>query len=232
MIALLQYNWSHTAAMFGNYIHSSLSAGFAAFGVELAVIWLSWRLGQLKNFEGRVFLSVPGITLIAVIIMSMVANWSEGFKVKHGVALTSTTIQAVDWMDIVFGVVATVFASAIVFALSEVLSGDSKKLAPKQTKTNIEINAISEKDDKPRICVVEAEAEPLQNTTKISKIYKNKQKSDKEVIFVKYIQENPDASYRDIINNTGIVSNVSQIKPLAESLGYHKNGNGWEKING
>lgn len=232
MIALLQYNWAHTASMFQNYIADQISAKYAAFGVELAVIWFSWRLGQLKSLEKRVFISIPGITLICVMLVSMVANWSEGFKVKHEIALTSQTIQLVDWMDIVFGILATVMVSAIVFALSEVLSGDSKKLAPKQIKTANDPIAVSEKEVGPRICVVEPEPIPNTKATKTTENYKYKPKSDKENVFIKYIQENPNATYRDIINNTGVVSNVSQVRPLAESLGYHKNGNGWEKLDG
>lgn len=231
MIALLQYNWAHTASMFQNYIADQSSARYAAFGVELAVIWFSWRLGQLKNLEKRVFISIPGITLICVMLVSMVANWSEGFKVKHGIALTSQTIQLVDWMDIVFGILATVMVSAIVFALSEVLSGDSKKLAPKQIKTANDSVAVSEKEIGPRICVVERESIPNTKITETPESYKHKPKNDKENVFIKYIQENPYASYRDIVKNTNVVSNVSQIKSLAEGVGYHKNGNGWEKTN-
>ena len=103
LVCLLQYNWSHTAAMFGNYIENKIQAGIAAFGIEIAVIWLSWRLGQRKKNDNRVFLSVPGITLIGVIIMSMVANWSQGFYVSHGQKLTSQTLSQLNWMDVVFG---------------------------------------------------------------------------------------------------------------------------------
>jgi len=47
--------------------------------------------------------------------------------------------------------------------------------------------------------------------------------------FAVFVQENPLAGYREIVQNVGL-SSTSGVKPLAEACGYAKNGSGWERV--
>ena len=48
--------------------------------------------------------------------------------------------------------------------------------------------------------------------------------------FAVFVQDNPLAGYREIVQNVGL-SSTSGVKPLAEACGYKKNGVGWERVN-
>lgn len=51
LIALLLYTWTHTGALLARYVEPDKVGYICAFGVELAVVSLSLRIGDLRRSE-------------------------------------------------------------------------------------------------------------------------------------------------------------------------------------
>lgn len=173
---------------------------------------------------------MSGVALMMVVVVSAAANLSEGFYVRYETEMTLNSFASIDWIQFGISVMATLLISIIVFALSEVLSGDSRKAL----STFAEIPHVVHKDSS---AVISQICPPVATkvTTEIverSKITERpKTQPDKSAVLKEYILKNPNATYRDITANTPI-TNIAAIKPLAQQIGYTKTPNGWTHTNG
>lgn len=123
LFSLLTYTWLHTGALLARYIEPSQAGYVAAFGIEVAVVGLSLRIGDLKRSkqDARFFVGV----LIAVVIVSAFANIAEGFAALNSdTLLTVETVQSLDPIQAVIGLTATGLISVIVLAMSEIIGTD------------------------------------------------------------------------------------------------------------
>lgn len=137
LFALLTYTFVHTGGLLSEYVEPYQVGYIAAFGIEAAIITMSIRLGKLlrqlahDGYQGReTWLSFiwQGLTLLFVLAVSAIANIVEGHKVKHGVELTLTTIQNLDGLQILIGLVATGVIPVVVLAMTEIVSGEVKAM--------------------------------------------------------------------------------------------------------
>lgn len=232
MLCLLLYSWKHTGDLLARHINPMQIGYICALGIELSVVWLSWKLGKTHTLK-----SMSGVALMMVVVVSAAANLSEGFYVRYETEMTLSSFASIDWIQFGISVMATLLISIIVFALSEVLSGDSKKAL----STFVEIPHVVHKDSIAAI----SQTSPViaLNTTTQSKVNESKSKLnettnetkrkqfDKPTVLKEYILQNPNATYRDITANTPI-TNIAAIKPLAQQIGYTKTPNGWTHTNG
>lgn len=143
LLALLAYTMVHTGALLARYIHPSQFGYVAAFGIELAVVGLSLRIGDLKRSkqDARFFVSV----LIAVVIVSALANIAEGFAaINNDTLLTVETIQRLDPVQAVIGLAATGLISLIVLAMSEIIGTDITQAVKQSAKDDKQVATLKQ----------------------------------------------------------------------------------------
>lgn len=128
LVALLLYTWTHTGALLARYVEPDKVGYICAFGVELAVVSLSLRIGDLRR-SGQTAGLFVGV-LVAVLVVSALANIAEGYAAMYdGQLLTLDRIHTLDRLQALFGLSATGLISVIVFALSDIIGSDVRRAA-------------------------------------------------------------------------------------------------------
>lgn len=122
LVALLVYTLMHTGTALANYVQPAYVGFVAAFGIELSIVSLSLRIGELRQRrqDTKFFVFV----LLAVVVVSAVANVSEGFKTAYNEHLTVDNLAQLDIVQAAIGLAMTGLISLIVLALSEILGTD------------------------------------------------------------------------------------------------------------
>lgn len=123
LLALLVYTMVHTGSLLARYINPPQVGYIAAFGIEVAVVGLSLRIGDLKRSKQNTgfFYGV----LLAVVIVSAFANVAEGFAaLNNDSLLTLETVSRLDPIQAIIGLTATGLISVIVLAMSEIIGTD------------------------------------------------------------------------------------------------------------
>ncbi len=127
LVALLLYTWKHTGSLLAHYVHPAGIGYVCAFGIELAIVSLSLRIGQERRngATGAGFL----VVLVAVLVVSAFANVAEGYATAYGTTLTLRSMAGIDPLQAVIGIAATGLISVIVFALADIIGMDVRKAA-------------------------------------------------------------------------------------------------------
>ncbi len=212
LVCLLVYTWSHTAGLLSAYADPPAVGYIAATGVEIAVVWLSLRIGQARNRGKR----ARGLTLVLVAVagVSVLANVANGYEVAFGQVFTGVNVRSVDWLQAFVGVVATALIPALVFAIANVIGADAREAERKQ-------QTIAHKQS---VAVPDA---PEQNAAPFMGEQERVQSEQTpEQWFSDLVTANPDASYREI--GAAMRRSIATVKPLADRAGWRKNGHGWE----
>lgn len=133
LAALLVYTWTHTGALMARYVQPAAIGYICAAGVELAVVSLSLRIGDLRRSgqSARLFVAV----LVAVLVVSALANVAEGYATLYGALLTVAAIGRLDLLQAVIGVSATGLISVVVFALADIIGSDVRRAASRAERT-------------------------------------------------------------------------------------------------
>ena len=132
LVGLLSYTFTHTGGLLSKYIDPLQVGYLAAFGIELAIVSLSLRIGDLHR-TGQNAWFFYGV-LIVTLVVSAIANVAEGFYVNKSLDLTYETIGQIDPVQGVIGLAATGLVPLIVFALSEIIGTDVNLTAQLMTK--------------------------------------------------------------------------------------------------
>lgn len=166
LIALLTYTLVHTGGLLARYIEPALIGYVAAFGIEASVVSLSLRIGELrKSRQSTTFFL---FVLVAVVIVSAIANIAEGFETSTGDKLTINNLSQLDVVQAVTGLTATGLISLIVLALSEIVGTDVAQTMKvvqkeqKQAEKDIEQQQQRDKTDKARQVVFDKIADRRQ----------------------------------------------------------------------
>jgi hypothetical protein len=122
LTALLAYTLVHTGGLLARYIHPAFVGYVAAFGIELSIVGLSLRIGDMRRARHNTGFFVA--VLVAVVLVSAVANVAEGFYALQGEVLTVRNVSQLDPVQSVILFLATGLISLIVFALSEIIGTD------------------------------------------------------------------------------------------------------------
>jgi hypothetical protein len=127
LAALLTYTLIHTGGLLARYIAPPAAGYAAALGIEIAIVSLSLRIGDLRksSLDYRFFLFV----LVSVVVVSALANITEGFHTYYNEPLTVTTVWQLDIIQAIVGLSATGLISLIVLALSEIIGSDVQTMA-------------------------------------------------------------------------------------------------------
>lgn len=236
LLALLTYTLVHTGGLLARYVHPPAIGYVAALGIEAAVVSLSLRIGELRRSRQSTgfFLFV----LIAVVVVSAVANIAEGFTAAQGEQLTSRSIQQLDPIQALIGLAATGLISLIVLALAEILGTDvdtavrqaerERKRLPAAastlpetvarpngpTATNAETSASIE-----RARAAKAEKDAISKVEALDNL-------------LHFVNENPDASLSHIGQriDRSKTTVANYVRELERDGRLQRNGEGWQVL--
>jgi uncharacterized membrane protein YhaH (DUF805 family) len=119
LFCMLTYNWMHTGSLLASYIEPEILGYLAAAGIELSVVGLSITIGTRKWHE----LETSGfyIVLVLVVIVSFLANVSQGYYTRYGSHITTQTVTNMDWLQGIIGLAATGLISVITMTMAEII---------------------------------------------------------------------------------------------------------------
>ena len=125
LVTLLAYTFWHTGGLLARYIAPGALGYVAALGIELAIVSMSLRIGELG---WRAPDAAPyKVTLILTLIVSALANVAEGHATKYGAELTRGALPALDPIQAIIGVSATALLSIVVYLLADIIGGDVQR---------------------------------------------------------------------------------------------------------
>lgn len=122
LFCLLTYTLVHTGALLGTYIRPVAVGYIAATGIEVAVVSLSLRIGNLKKVgrDTAFFIAV----LVAVVSVSALANMAEGHRVLYNAPFTVATFTNLDGIQAAVWFGSNGLISLVVMALSETIGSE------------------------------------------------------------------------------------------------------------
>ncbi len=236
LLALLTYTLVHTGGLLARYVHPAIIGYVAAFGVEAAVVSLSLRIGELRRTKQSTgfFLFV----LIAVVVVSAVANIAEGFTAVQDEALTLATVRTLDPVQAFIGLSATGLVSLIVLALAEILGtdvetavkqADKERKRPTTSKTTKAETAVSEEEPEAD------EGEEMNGLERARAVKAEKDaisRAEALELLLGFVAEHPDASLsrigRHISRSKSTVA--TYVQELQDAGQLRRNGEGWERL--
>ena len=119
LVLVLVYNFVHTGGLLASYVAPWWIGYVAAVGIELAVVGLSLQIGRRRrDKEATGFFY---FVLIAVVVVSALANMSQGHLQRYQTDITVETVTTIDVIQAVVGVAATALLSLIVMAMAEIV---------------------------------------------------------------------------------------------------------------
>lgn len=160
LAALLAYTWTHTGALMARYVHPGWVGYICALGVELAVVSLSLRIGDLRRSgqSARLFVAV----LVAVLVVSALANVAEGYATLYGSPLSLDAIGRLDVLQAVIGVSATGLISVVVFALADIIGSDVRRAAVRAERAERQAERPAVQSDAPAVQSDAPAVQPVQ----------------------------------------------------------------------
>lgn len=128
MLCLLAYTFWHTGGLLARYITPGVLGYVAAFGIELAVVAMAFRIGELgwTAPNARPF----KWTLAGVLGVSVLANLAEGYATRYTGDLVVGAVGQLDFIQGIIGVAATALLSVVVYALAEIVGADVTSVQP------------------------------------------------------------------------------------------------------
>jgi len=236
LLALLTYTLVHTGGLLARYVHPAVIGYVAAFGIEAAVVSLSLRIGELRRTKQS-----PGFflfVLIAVVVVSAVANIAEGFMAVQGATLTLATVRSLDPVQAFIGLAATGLVSLIVLALAEILGTDvetavkqadkERKRQPVSKTTRTETAVPTDYPDADNA----EESHSIERARAVKAEKDAVSRAEAMQMLLTFVAEHPDASLsrigRQIDRSKTTVSNY--VRELEEAGQLRRNGEGWELL--
>lgn len=145
ILCLLLFTWTHTGNLLAKYINPRALGFAAAAGIELTVIGLSIRIGDLRrqNLNTRFFWFALG----SVLFVSALANLSEGYSIRYGTDITLGSFRTIDGIQIALLLSANALISILIMALSEIIGQDVESAS----KKNLDAALKPYKDENKRL---------------------------------------------------------------------------------
>ena len=201
LVTLLAYTFWHTGGLLSRYIDPGWIGRVAAFGIELAIVSMSLRIGELgwTAPNARPYKWTLGLTLG----VSAFANLAEGHAAKYGAELTANAVPDIDIIQGVIGVSATALLSIVVYLLADIIGSDVHRPERQAERHPASAEQAEQKREQ------EPNGDPL----------------------VSWLLSNPAASYQDIAKHLGVSRSTAynRVDKLIEQGVIGKNGHGWEE---
>lgn len=122
LIMLLAYTGVHTANVLARYVQPPFIGWLAAFGIELTIALMAWRLARGKS-EGKANIFIVGALLFALFV-SMLANVDEGYRINYQDSLVIANLGKLDVFQGIVGLAVTGLIPVLVFAISEIVGSE------------------------------------------------------------------------------------------------------------
>ena len=143
LFGLLSYTFWHTSHWFGRYISPPDFGYGAAIGAELIIVMMSYKLAKSRSGGFLYF------ALIGALFISAWANYYEGFATYHRTEPNTITWWAnFDIILFVSSLLATGLISLLVFAVTDILSGDVTTVSNKVEKVLQSFEQAEQKPEK------------------------------------------------------------------------------------
>ena len=203
LVCLLTYTWTHTGGLLAEYVNPAFVGYIAALGIELSIVGLSLRIGELKRsgLDARFFVA----TLIAVVTVSALANIAMGYAVKFGEPLTVANVGQLDIVQAVVSLAATGLISLVTFALAE-LVGQDVSAAVKVSSQSVKPAAVTVPTVTPDVLSAEkvtALSTPIEQARAVKADIDTQQKAAAVDALVSYLTSNPDATVSELARVIG-----------------------------
>ncbi len=203
LVCLLSYTWTHTGGLLAEYVNPAFVGYVAALGIELSIVGLSLRIGELKRsgLDARFFVA----TLIAVVTVSALANIAMGYAVKFGEALTVSNVGKLDIVQAVVSLAATGLISLVTFALAE-LVGQDVTAAVKVSSKSVKPAAVTVPQVTTDVLNTEALTAfpmPIEQARAVKGDSDAQQKAAAIDALVTYLTSNPDATVSELARVIG-----------------------------
>ena len=207
LICLLSYTWTHTGGLLAEYVNPAFVGYIAALGIELSIVGLSLRIGELKRsgLDARFFVA----TLIAVVTVSALANIAMGYAVKFGEPLTVANVGQLDIVQAVVSLAATGLISLVTFALAELVGQDvsaAVKVSSKSVKpATVTVPTVTLREDQRVLSTegVTALSTPIEQARAVKADSDTQQKAAAVDTLVSYLRSNPDATVSELARVIG-----------------------------
>jgi DNA-binding transcriptional ArsR family regulator len=185
------------------YVNPPFVGYIAALGIELSIVGLSLRIGELKRsgLDARFFVA----TLIAVATVSALANVAMGYSVKFGEPLTVANVGQLDIVQAVVSLAATGLISLVTFALAE-LVGQDVSAAAKVSSKSVKPAAVPVPTVTPELSNTEALTVypmPIEQARAAKGDSDTQQKAAAVDAMVSYLTSNPDATVSELARVIG-----------------------------
>ncbi len=224
LFSLLAYTFAHTGELLSIYVRPLAIGYVAALGIELAVVSLSLRIGDLRRANQRVgfFLFV----LVSVVGVSALANIASGFAVSEGARLTVQNVARLDVLQAIIGLSSTGLISLIVLALSEIIGTDVQAAVRRAERAGARL-AIPEQSER-----TEPASVPTANALQTVNAERAASKQAALNALVSYLIEHPNASLSEA--GTAIGKGKSTVSGYIDELTaagrLNKNGHGYQVL--
>jgi Trp operon repressor len=149
LVCLLAYTLMHTGATLATYVDPPFVGFVCAFGVELSIVSLSLRIGELRKTKQNATFFY--FVLVAVVVISALSNVNEGYLTAYGKSLTLSNLSQLDIVQTIVGLSATALISLVTLSLSEIVGVDVNETV----KLSDKANRIATKNDDKSSFVVE-----------------------------------------------------------------------------
>jgi hypothetical protein len=203
LVCLLAYTWTHTGGLLAEYVNPAFVGYIAALGIELSIVGLSLRIGELKRsgLDARFFVA----TLIAVVTVSALANVAMGYSVRFGEPLTVANVGQLDIVQAVVSLAATGLISLVTFALAE-LVGQDVSAAVKVSSRNVKLTAVTMPTVTPDVSSTEgvtALSTPIEQARAVKADSDTQQKAAAVDTLIAYVTDHPDATVSELARVIG-----------------------------
>jgi hypothetical protein len=203
LVCLLSYTWAHTGGLLAEYVNPPFVGYIAALGIELSIVGLSLRIGELKRsgLDARFFVA----TLIAVVTVSALANVAMGYSVKFGEPLTVANVGQLDIVQAIVSLAATGLISLVTFTLAE-LVGQDVSAAVKVSSKSAKPAAVTVPTVTPDVLStvgVTALSTPIEQARAVKADSDTQQKAAAVDALVTYLTSNPDATVSELARVIG-----------------------------
>ena len=225
LFGLLAYTFTHTGALLSRYITPGWVGYLAALGIELAIVALSVRIGEIKKVGQNPWFFYG--VLIGVLVVSAIANLAEGFFVNQGVALTVNTAVEIDVIQAIIALTAPGLIPVIVFALSEIVGTDvnaAAKIVQKQRQA-----------ERPKVSAATG-IKPTPEQARLARGVKAEQdalsKGRRLDTLVDTLAQQPDVGPTRLATLVGVSRTTiySDLDELVNAGRLTKNGQGWQVV--
>lgn len=222
LIALLIYTLAHTGALLSRYVTPGYIGYICALGIEMSIVSLSLRIGDLRKSQQSTafFLFV----LVSVVVVSAIANVSEGFSTMYQEQLTLSNVRQLDFVQSLIGVTSTGLISLIVLALAEIVGTDvtqTVKLVEKERNKKVSLTEESNQ--------YVTDSETIETARQAKMLQDSVTRSERLDSIVTALSLNPQMDVTELASQVG-VSRQTVYRDLGElqQVGkVHKNGDGW-----